>query len=155
MSDPALQDVLVRLCEAALDPVVCAGIFRRANGQPPVLDDLVAEWPSPWPQPEQAVQLLWCADPPDVARALPGLWRQVSHHVPEGGGCVDLTVDVDVLGRLVAADIESEPLAGLLAGVGQAAAAAAADELPGLPAEVAVPALADLLERLLMASRAG
>lgn len=146
--------LLEHLAAAVLDPVLCAGPFRRGDDQPASTDTLVGEWPSPWPEPERSVQLLWCADPSELAAALPGLWCQVRGQVPDRGGCVDVTVDLDVLGRLVAADIEAVPLADLLSGVGEKEAAAAAAELPGLSAEVAIPALADLLERLLAASGA-
>ena len=111
---------------------------------------------SPWPEPESSLQLIWCAGFSEVHDELPGLWRQVRHHAPDDGaghaGCVDVVVDIDALGRLVAADVESVPLADLLLGLGDVEAAAAAAELAGLRAEVAVPALADLLERLLVAA---
>ncbi len=144
--------LLERLVSAVLDPVLHGSPFRRGDGQPYVDDELVGEWPSPWPEPERSLQLLWCAAPPEVSGLLPGLWRLVQDQVPPGG-CVDLTVDLDVLGRLVASDVEAVPLAELLTRSGDPEAAAAAAELLGLPAEVAVPALADLLERLLAATR--
>ena len=157
MSDPgdARSVLLEHLAAAVLDPVLCAGPFRRGDDKPPSTDTLVGEWPSPWPEPERSVQLLWCASSSDVSGELPGLWCQVRGQVPDTGGCVDVTVDLDVLGRLVAADVEAVPLGDLLLGVGENEAASAAAELPGLSAEVAIPALADLLERLLAASGPG
>lgn|GEM_PF-2464604 len=149
------RPLLARLAEAVLDPVLCAGPFARGDGQEPVVDDLVAEWPSPWPAPDEAVQLLWCASTGSVSTTLPGLWHQLRPQAPDDGGCVDVTVDLDVLGRLVAADVEALPLADVLLGLGEVEAAAAAAELPGLSAEVAVPALADLLERMLAAAQTG
>ena len=147
------RPLLARLAESVLDPVLCAGPFARGDGQEPVVDDLVGEWPSPWPAPDEAVQLVWCATTESVSTMLPGLGRQLRAPLPHEGGCVDVTVDLDVLGRLVAADVEAVPLADVLRGLGEVEAAAAAAELPGLPAEVAVPALADLLERLLAAAQ--
>ena len=149
------RESLARLISSALDPILCAASFGRGDGMP-ATGDALDPAPSPWPEPDEAVQVLWCAPFAQVRQELPGLWHQVRQHAPDDDlGCVDVTVDVDVLGRLVAADIESEPLADLLRGVGDVEAAAAAAELPGLPAEVAVPALADLFERLLAAARAG
>lgn len=146
--------VLAQVTSALLDPVLGAGPFRRGDGTPAGLTLAGAgETPSPWPEPEQSVQVLWCAPASDVARDLPGLWAQVRRQVPSEGGCVDVTIDLDVLARLVAADVEGVPLADLLSGVGDVVGSAAAAELPGLVAEVAVPALADLFERLLAASR--
>jgi hypothetical protein len=155
MSD---REPIALLAEAVLDPVLRAGVFARGDGRDAPADaapdDVVDPATSPWPAPTRSVQLLWCASFADVREQLPGLYRQVRRHEPEGGGgCADLVVDLDVLGRLVAADVEAEPLAELLQGVGEPEAAAAAAELPGLAAEVAVPALADLLERLLLAAR--
>lgn len=153
------EPLLARLVAAVLDPVLCSGPFSRGDGQPPgavaQADVLASEMSAPWPEPEHSVQLLWCAPAAEVSETLPGLWRQVGHQVPETGGCVDVTVDVDVLGRLVAADIEAVPLADLLVAVDEPEAAAAAAELPGLSAEVAIPALGDLLERLLVAAQTG
>ncbi len=151
--DPGLP-LVATLTSALLDPVLCAGPFSRGDNRPPTGHDASAST-SPWPEPDRSVQLIWCAASTAVSDILPGLWKQVQQHDPERAGCIDVVVDLDVLGRLVAADIEAVPLSELLRGVGEMEAAAAAAELPGLPAEVAVPALADLLEQLLAASRPG
>lgn len=150
------REPLALLAEAVLAPVLRGGPFARSGGPDAPDRDEPDPATSPWPEPSASVQLLWCASFDELATELPGLWRQVRHHRPPGGGgCADLVIDLDVLGRLVAADVEATPLAELLVGVGEPEAGAAAAELPGLAAEVAVPALADLLERLLVAARAG
>jgi hypothetical protein len=154
MSDPGEVGLplVATLSSALLDPVLCAGPFARGDNQPPSSGLDASGSTSPWPEPDRSVQLIWCAPSTTVSERLPGLWQQVQQHDPERAGCIDVVVDLDVLGRLVAADIEAVPLSELLAGVGETEAAAAAAELPGLAAEVAVPALADLLERLLAAA---
>jgi len=102
----------------------------------------------PWPDPDAAYQVLWRAGSDEVEASLPGLWALPQVAAADAGGCVDLVVDVDVLGRLVSVDLEAMPLAEVLLALGDRDGAAAADQVIGQPAEVAGPALADLLERL-------
>ena len=146
MSGSGADAALAALVDVVLAPVLPDGVFTgpapagRAGGAEP---DPVAAWP----EPDGPVRLVWTAEPARVASTLPGLWAHVGPRVPAERGA-DLVVDLDAVGRLVAADLGTVPVAELLAALGDRDGAAAAEQAVGQRAEVAVPALADLLVRL-------
>jgi len=129
--------------ESTLRPALRAPFGSTSGAVGPTADPA-----EPWPDPAEAYQVLWHAEADDVAASLPGLWALPRVAAGNTGGCVDLVVDVDVLGRIVSVDLEAVPLSEVLLALGDPDGAMAAEQAVGQQAEVAGPAVADLLERL-------
>ena len=132
-----------RMLTDAIDPVVSGTDFQPGQAAGERMGEPLGSGGS----------AIWCGGYAALQLSHPGLpqaWTQATHH---DYGCIDLTVEVE-RGRLVEASLESLDLAETFEKLGRPDDAAAAAELIGQPGEVAIPALAVLVARLLEATAA-
>lgn len=134
-----------------IDPVLMGtGFCPSQGGRPPEPGAAGIAEATSWPG--QGASLLWCAAYDDLQVRQPRL-PQANDQDAGSGCCVDLMIEVDPGGYLTRADLKGYTLSKTFGAVVEPGDAHVAAGLIGSTDESACPTLADLLARLLDATR--